>query len=103
MFNICNKASATLWYARPGHIPMFVLKQLPLNVEVSLDSYCDVCHLSKQTRFPFQFSISHSIAKFELIHCDIWGPYKRHTHGKCSQFLTIVDDFSKMYLGFSLS
>lgn len=32
---------------------------------------------------------------FELIHCDIWGPYKIKTHAACAYFLTIVDDYSK--------
>ncbi|MDV3146753.1 MAG: DDE-type integrase/transposase/recombinase, partial [Sweet potato little leaf phytoplasma] len=32
---------------------------------------------------------------FELIHCDIWGPYRSSTHSGHKYFLTIVDDFSR--------
>lgn len=35
---------------------------------------CDICHLARQTRQPFQLSNSCSKSIFELIHCDVWGP-----------------------------
>ena len=32
---------------------------------------------------------------FELIHCDLWGPYRTVSSCGASYFLTIVDDFSR--------
>lgn len=32
---------------------------------------------------------------FELVHIDLWGPYRHCTNGSCTMFLTIVDDRSK--------
>ena len=36
-----------------------------------------------------------SIHVFDLIHCDIWGPYNVPTHDGMRYFLTIVDDCSR--------
>lgn len=32
---------------------------------------------------------------FELIHCDLWGPYRTSSHSGAKYFLTIVDDYSR--------
>ncbi|GJT94095.1 cysteine-rich receptor-like protein kinase 8 [Tanacetum coccineum] len=40
-------------------------------------------------------STSHASKSFELVHIDVWGPYKHPTCNKCRDFLTIVDDFSR--------
>lgn len=32
---------------------------------------------------------------FDLVLCDIWGPYQSPTHAGCKFLLTIVDDFSR--------
>lgn len=97
----CNFSDTNLWHVRLGHVPLFILKQLPLNLHCKHTTHhCDICYLAKQTRLPFHLSEPHTTAEFELIHCDIWGPYKHCTHGKCNQFLTIVDDFSRCTLVF---
>ena len=46
---------------------------------------CDICFQSKQTREVFPQSLNKSSAIFDLIHVDLWGPYR----------ITIVDDFSR--------
>ena len=56
---------------------------------------CDVCHFSKQKRLPFTLSIHVSSKTFELIHCDIWGPFATSTIDGFKYFLTIVDDYSR--------
>ena len=33
---------------------------------------------------------------FDLIHADVWGPYKFPTHDGNRYFLTLVDDCSRM-------
>ncbi|WOH01799.1 hypothetical protein DCAR_0521184 [Daucus carota subsp. sativus] len=65
------------------------------NVDSVIDIPCLVCAKARQTRLPFPHSQIHSTVKFQLIHVDIWGPYKVPTYNKFKYFLTIVDDFSR--------
>lgn len=60
------------------------------------ESLCQVCPLAKQSRFSFLTSCMKSTKPFELLHIDVWGPYAHTTQNGCNQFLTIVDDFSRM-------
>lgn len=48
--------------------------------------------MSKFVKLPFSLSESRAKAPFDLIHIDIWGPYRVCTRGKFKHFLTIVDD-----------
>lgn len=52
--------------------------------------------MARFTKLPFQVSTSHAKEAFELVHADIWGPYRVHTRGKYKFFLTLVDDYSRM-------
>lgn len=56
---------------------------------------CDICMLSKQHALPFNESSFHAKSLFDLIHVDVWGPYRHPTIDKCRYFLTIVDDYSR--------
>lgn len=64
---------------------------------------CIPCHEAKQKIFPFENNDSHDDAIFQLIHVDLWGPYKSKTITGASYFLTIIDDHSRAVLDFSLS
>ena len=71
-------SSTELWHNRLGH-PSFSKLQLLKGV-VNIDAFnkttcCDVCHFSKQKRLPFPISTHISSAPFDLIHCDLWGPF----------------------------
>ncbi|XP_075079228.1 uncharacterized protein LOC142164710 [Nicotiana tabacum] len=50
---------------------------------------------ARQTRAPFPTSTSRSLHAFDLIHIDVWGPYKIATHNGMKYFLTLVDDFTR--------
>ena len=77
-------------------MPVSVLKLFPFQCKSSVNHTCDICHLSKQVRNPFANSESCSSNVFDLVHMDLWGPYRIKTHGSCSYFLTInVDDMSR--------
>ncbi|KAL8113534.1 hypothetical protein AgCh_020747 [Apium graveolens] len=90
---IVNKT--LLWHYRLGHVPSPILKLL-LVAGLSHDiTPCDSCALAKKTRIPFPSSQSQSKSTFELVHIDLWGPYRHKTHTTCTMFLTIVDDKSK--------
>ncbi|KAK4382735.1 Retrovirus-related Pol polyprotein from transposon RE2 [Sesamum angolense] len=56
---------------------------------------CCICPLAKQHRLSFPSSITRSKHMFELIHTDVWGPYKIASLTNCNYFLTIVDDFTR--------
>ena len=97
-FTVKASSSSALWYTRLGHpsYSKFSLLRIVLDVNVSnkLDC-CDVCHFSKQKRLPFVCSNHVSNKPFELIHCDLWGPFTTCTFDGFKYFLTIVDDFTR--------
>ena len=55
----------------------------------------ETCIQAKQTRCSFPLSNNKTTDIFEMIHCDIWGPYRVPSHSGARYFLTIVDDFSR--------
>ena len=57
--------------------------------------HCDICLLAKQKRLPFNTSSHISNECFDLIHCDLWGPFSVPTIDGYRFFLTIVDDCSR--------
>ncbi|KAK4411815.1 Retrovirus-related Pol polyprotein from transposon RE1 [Sesamum angolense] len=86
-----------LWHQRLGH-PSFKTLQHVKGFSSSVltdNTICDVCPMAKQSRLPFQTSTSKSSTLFELIHIDLWGPYKHASLSGCHFFLTIVDDYSR--------
>ena len=50
--------------------------------------------MARQTRNPFKHSLTTSVTCIELIHMDVWGPYKITTYNGMNYFLTLVDDHS---------
>ncbi|GJV02411.1 ribonuclease H-like domain-containing protein [Tanacetum coccineum] len=60
---------------------------------VDHNSPCEVCHKAKQTRDAFPISEHKSTCLGELVHLDVWGPYKVTSREGFRYFLTIVDDF----------
>ena len=54
--------------------------------------------IAKKKRLPFP-SFNHlSSNAFDLIHCDVWGPFAKCTHDGFRYFLTIVDDATRSTL-----
>ena len=91
--------SLDLWLARLGHPSFKVTKLVPAidvrkNSEI-LNKHCDTCYRAKHTRDSFPLSDNKSSNLFELIHCDLWGPYRIGSSCGAYYFLTIVDDFSR--------
>ena len=91
-------SSSELSHTRLGHpsYSNFSLLRIVLDVNVSnKPNCCDVCHFSKQKRLPFVCSSHVSNKPFELIHCDLWGPFTTCTFDGFRYFLTMVDDFTR--------
>jgi len=61
----------------------------------NLNKCCDVCQRVKQTKNKFLVSDFRASHAFELIHCDLWDPYKNVSSCGASYFLTIVNDYSR--------
>ncbi|KAJ0495264.1 putative RNA-directed DNA polymerase [Helianthus annuus] len=94
-FNSVIKSST--WHSRLGHPSdqvLAVLKQT-LNIPSSEHEPCEICHRAKQVRVPFPLSEHKSKSVGDLIHLDVWGPYKVTSYDGYKYFLTVVDDYSR--------
>ena len=93
--------SRHLWHHRLGHPSNELVSVFFKNLEIfgnlsgTNKDVCDVCFRAKQTRSRFSISENKAGDLFELIHCDIWGPYKVKASCGANYFLTIVDDGSR--------
>jgi len=89
--------SKSLWHSRLGH-PAEPVMQI-LKGKFLFDSNkvlpCDVCHLAKQSRNKFETSSHKTTDLGDLIHLDVWGPYKVSTKEGFKYFLTTVDDYTR--------
>ena len=96
--NVSHTSSSDLWHSRLGHLSLSKLQLLKHFVDIDVQNKatcCDVCHFSKQKRLSFP-SNSHVTTKpFELIHCDLLGPFSVNTIDGYKYFLTIVDDYTR--------
>ncbi|GJV10221.1 ribonuclease H-like domain-containing protein [Tanacetum coccineum] len=91
--------SKTLWHQRLGHPADQVLDVL--KIALNLDSHstsdhlCDTCNKAKLTKEPFPLSDHKSTKIRQLVHLDVWEPYKVISRDGFRYFLTTVDDFSR--------
>ncbi|KAI9178269.1 hypothetical protein LWI28_024501 [Acer negundo] len=95
-----NNVSAQVWYNRLGHISfkrLDILKSHLHNDTSKLNkaSPCYICPLAKQRRLSFDSHNHLSQSSFDLVHCDIWGPYHVPSYNGFRYFLTLVDDCSR--------
>ncbi|GJS12195.1 putative reverse transcriptase domain-containing protein [Tanacetum coccineum] len=56
----------------------------------------EICHRSKQTREPFPLSDHKTTSLGDLIHLDVWGPYRVTSREGFRYFLTVVDDYTRL-------
>ena len=90
-----NHATSILWHQRlgdPSIQPFKHLSRSNLGISYDLKSFCEVCHLAKKTRLPFDHNLKITTAPFDLIH---WGAFRVPSITIALYFLTIVDDFSR--------
>ncbi|KAL2925632.1 Retrovirus-related Pol polyprotein from transposon RE2, partial [Bienertia sinuspersici] len=86
-----------LMHLRLGHLPIMKLKYLlpHLDIPSTIDFFCQICPLAKQHRLSFSHSSIKTCKPFQLLHVDVWGPYRIPTYDNCTYFLTIVDDYTR--------
>ena len=90
--------NAKLWHMRLGHLPFYHLSHLIPSCDVkscSKDFICKVCPAARQTRKTFPTSSIKTDKAFDMVNIDVWGPYKVKTFSGCTQFITIVDDYTR--------
>ena len=72
-----------LWHKRLGHTSSVTISKLFGPTSTHWDKCiksCNVCPLAKQTRLSFPLSTTTSECCFQLVHGDVWGPYRVPTH-----------------------
>ncbi|GJV76416.1 putative RNA-directed DNA polymerase, partial [Tanacetum coccineum] len=62
---------------------------------VDHSSACDIYHKANQTRESFSLSDHKSTGLGDLIHLDVWGPYRVVSRDGYKYFLISVDDYSR--------
>ncbi|GJU01054.1 ribonuclease H-like domain-containing protein [Tanacetum coccineum] len=90
--------SKLLWHNKLGHPADQVLSVLKRDLSIYDNTsvpVCEICQRAKQTREPFPLSDHKSKTLGELVHLDLWGPYRVHSREGYRYFLTIVDDYSR--------
>ena len=100
--SVNNKIIACLsqhdWHCRLGHPAEPVLNILRDTLKFDSKQKpvaCEICHRAKQTRKPFPLSDHITSALGDLVHLDLWGPYKVPSSEGYKYFLTIVDDYTR--------
>nr|KYP60497.1 Retrovirus-related Pol polyprotein from transposon TNT 1-94 [Cajanus cajan] len=96
--NSCNVVTYDTWHKRLGHVPKSVYRLITNKTDLSsIDSsyHCSICNIAKQNRLPFSNPNKFSPNCFDLIHADIWGPFRQPTYDGFRYFLTLVDDKSR--------
>lgn len=63
-----------------------------LNID---NDVCEICILAKHHALPFPKSLSIASSLLELVHMDVWGPYKSPTYTGAKYFVSILDDHSR--------
>ena len=92
------KIPASVWYSRlrhPSDDKISVLKNVFPGITPISNEICEICPLAKHKRLHFPFHNHVSKFPFDLIHCDIWGPYVVPIVAGQKYFLTIIDDCTR--------
>nr|GEZ60902.1 ribonuclease H-like domain-containing protein [Tanacetum cinerariifolium] len=92
------RVSKVVWHNRLGHPADQVLFVLKKDMNISNNNFvslCKICQRAKQTREAFPLSDHKSKTLGELVHLDLWGPYRTHSGEGYRYFLIIVDDYSR--------
>ena len=98
-FTAANKTSPRLTlevlHARLGHTSMSKMRYISECKDVLSDIFfCETCILEKAHRLPFGRSTISTKNSFELVHKDLWGPYRVANLNGARYFVTIVDDYT---------
>jgi hypothetical protein len=97
-FSVTTPIPSSTYHCRLGHLSdarMKLLSSQHSHISFQSKKCCNVCPLAKQHRLVFPISHSISANPFDLVHCDIWGPYSTASLTGAKYFITIVDDCTR--------
>ncbi|XP_074293705.1 uncharacterized protein LOC141620839 [Silene latifolia] len=95
---VSNGNNGDIWHLRLGHASNDKLKHIPCissHLLSNKNRICITCSMAKQTKLPFPVRTDKAPHIFDLVHIDVWGPYRKETRTKHKYFLTLVDDHSR--------
>lgn len=83
-----------------GHASDKVLEKIPnMKFDSSNSSRikdCTIFPLARQIIMPFPIRKNRLATPLQMIHAEVWGPYRVSNHDESRYFLTLVDDYSRM-------
>ena len=92
----CKWQNFALVHARLGHTSLSKMQHISLCQHPLPNTIaCDICLSTKMHRLPFNKSNITTTFPFQLVHLDVWGPYRVANICGAHYFLTIVDDFTR--------
>ncbi|PKU78985.1 Retrovirus-related Pol polyprotein from transposon TNT 1-94 [Dendrobium catenatum] len=102
----CNNAVLTksastnsLWHARLGHPhskKLHLLSKIDPDINnVSLNSVCVSCNVSKSHKHFFSLRSSLCNKPFQLVHSDVWGPAPTGSFNGFRYYVIFTDDFTR--------
>lgn len=99
-----NEHTSFLWHQHLGHCPLSAIKHISALKSYTIHhfSVCDTYHLAKRSRLPFPTSTTRAPTILQLLHTDLWGPYRLPSLNNAHYVLTIVDDHSRVTWTFFL-
>lgn len=87
-FELLNKRLGLVSVSKMLHI-------LGFKGKLRHDFLCDTCSMVKFHKLTCYPSDSYASTCFDLVHIDLWGPYRVPSLNGASYFLTLVDDHSR--------
>lgn len=99
--NFKNEVPLSTWHKRLGHLNFASISHISNTnmIQVSagkkLHVVCSVYQMSKSCRLPFHLSKELSIAPFDKIHCDLWGPTPITSCQGFKYYTSFIDDHSR--------
>ncbi|XP_074304680.1 uncharacterized protein LOC141639457 [Silene latifolia] len=76
-FSAARQLNVAIFHSRLGHPSVEKLKHVnPVVMQGVNKMVCETCVLAKHHSLPFYRSLSHAKQCFDLIHMDLWGPYR---------------------------
>ena len=91
-----NSLPIAVLHARLGHTSVSKMQHILVCKHFLPKSFfCDTCMMAQFTRLPFNKSSNKTTFCFQLVHMDVWGPYRIVNLDDAHCFLTLVDEFSR--------
>ena len=79
-----------------GHPSLSKFQKMVTRFSTLSSLACESCQLRKHTRVSFPKRLNNQAkSPFELVHTDVWGPYRTASTLGFQYFVTFIDDYSR--------